>query len=607
MQFKRNILNDYASWTYNFKLYVISRDDYNNLAARKESLYEIHKTDFNKVAVIAETGVTNLKINELSIECMPVPTEGTVVTKINFDVTQPKGFSFPESIVAAGAICGWENLYAEPVMLLEISFTGWTHDLPGQEKAIRNNPNISTFTLPIKITNVNTSLDSGGARYNVGAMYGYDFMREDISEAMGTFTVDNCSNLSQFGSKLAGELNRILENDKTKGEAKSTLHAFVFEDDIGEFDLQVPESGEVSINNTALQKVESGSSGVSYTISSGARIPKVIEGVLATSVKAQNELKIGEEEDIIGRTFYIQPKIYVHEVNPDMGHPAKSIIWYIGLRSTPLPRNSYEGRSEEAYQIVTNPKNANYAKQYKYYFSGENTEVVSADIDYQNLYLNKVSRYENLFANPTNTGQGVPSQPLDVDNIMKNQQDAANRGQYIQNFEQKYSKNSTTYVDSVDVAEMSSLTAVNNKYQYGKHNHATSVSQGVGSQAQRIRAQDHQLMLRNIRNQMLLSAITMKLEVRGDPFWLSPFDPTTKEDSVSYKKYNLINFVMGFPNENQERGNIRADYTFSGLYMVNSVTSTFSSGRFTQKLDCLRLDVVTGDVSVKKSEQDKGE
>lgn len=605
-QFYSNVLNDYASYTYNFKLYTISRKDYNGLVASKDSLREIHKRSFEKVAVIAETGVTNLKINELSIESMPVPTEGTVVTKINFDVTQPKGFSFPESIIAAGTICGWKRLYAEPVMLLEISFTGWTHDLPGEEKGIRNNPNISTITIPIKITNVNASLDSGGARYNVEAMYGYDFMRDDISEVAGTITVDNCSTLQQFGTKFTEKLNTILESDKTNGETKPMVHAFVFEDGIGEFDLQVPESGEVPINNTDLLEVISGSTGVSYTINSGSRIPKVIEGVLATSEKAQNELKVGKDEDIVGRTFYIQPKVVLDEENPDMGHASKSIIWYVGLRSTPLPKNSFEGRSEEAYNILTNPELSSYSKQYKYYFTGENSEVVSADIDYQNLYLNKVTRYENLFANPTNTGQGVSAPQLDVENIRKGQENKASRDKFVQQFEQKHSEKGVVYVDSIDIASMATLTSINNKYQYGKHNHATSVSQGVGTQAQRVRSQDHQLMLRNIRNQMLLSAITMKLEIRGDPYWLNPFDPTTNTEGSTFKKYNLINFVMGFPNENQERG-LRDDYTFSGVYMVNSVTSTFSSGRFTQKLDCLRLDVVTGDVSVAKSETSEGE
>ena len=607
MSFQENILNRYASWSYNFKLYVISRTDYNDIIANRLSLREIHKYPFKKQAVICETGATNLKINELSIESTPIPTEGTVVSKINFDVTQAKGFSLPESITTAGVICGWNRLYAEPVMLLEISFKGWSHDLPARD-GIRYDINIDTITIPIKITNIGTSLDSGGARYNVEAMYGYDFMRDDISEVSGTFTIDGCTKLADFGAKFAEELNSISRSDKTKTQVEPTLHAFVFEDGIGDFDLQVPESGEVPINNVDLRGVESGPNGVSYTISSGARIPKVIEGVLATSEMAQKELKIDEEEDIIGRTFYIQPRVILNDDNVlEMGHASKTIIWFVGLRATPLPRNNFDGRSEEAYQKIIGSDLSNYSKQYKYYFSGENTDVVSADIDYQNLYLNKISRYENLFANPANTGMGITRPSLDVDNIRKNQETSAERDRYVQKFEKMYSDERVVYVDSVDTASVASLTAVSNKYQYGKHNHATSVSQGVGGQAQRIKALDHQLTLRNIRNQLALAAIKMKLEIRGDPYWLAPFDPTIDSEGVTYKQFNLINFIMGFPNENQERG-IREDYTFSGIYMVNSVTSTFSSGSFKQRLDCVRLDPITGDVSVKKAKQEeKGE
>jgi hypothetical protein len=107
--------------------------------------------------------------------------------------------------------------------------------------------------------------------------------------------------------------------------------------------------------------------------------------------------------------------------------------------------------------------------------------------------------------------------------------------------------------------------------------------------------------------------LKLDLEIKGDPYWLSPINGNYEPNSgerLSNLKSNVIGFVTGFPNEVQEKG-IRNDYMFSGMYYVTNVTSSFNAGKFTQKLECARINDVDGGTFLKnygnQGETEEGE
>lgn len=598
-----NTLNRYSSYTYNFKLYAVDKPTYNIISGQSIGFNDIHKspaiTNARK-AIIAESGVTNLKIDDVSITSRPSTTDATYITNVGFKITQPKGFSFIESMVAAGTMCGWEGFYSSPFMIFEISFKGWEGE-SGEGNTIR------TISIPIQITNVNTEIDGGGSRYSIEAAVLFNFHRQAYNSTIGSMTVDGCSTVADFLRKFESKLNEETKKDKSNGDVLTTLHRFVADDQISSLPIDgITDPGEGQSNKTANPESESGT-GSSQSISNQLTIPKIIESVLVSSREFQRKLsKDDSTEELFGMAFQIDPTVNIQSYNPVAGEYTYEITWKISQVPVALIRNRGLS-SEEALKQLRNDQNTKFRRVYTHYFTGTNTEVLSANLETNKLYFNKLTRYENLFSNPANSDainkgenrldpenkQNVQHTTLDPrDNLNTLVENSNNRGELDPGAE--------VYVDDVDVASIERLAKFRYMYRFARDNQG-SVAVSTTADKAGSKTQDMYDILRNTRNKLYLSALKLDLEIKGDPYWLSPINGNYEADSgesLSKLKSNVIGFVTGFPNEVQERG-VRNDYMFSGLYYVVNVTSSFNAGKFTQKLECARINDVEGGTFLK--------
>ena len=611
-----NILNRYSSYTYNFKLYAVSKDAYNSISRDSTDFNIIHNSPAIKNsprAIIAETGVTNLKIDDVSITSRPSNTDATYITNMGFKITQPKGFSFIESMVAAGTMCGWEGFFSSPFLIFEIKFKGWNGTTGDAETA-------QTISIPIQITNVNTEIDGGGSRYSIDAAVLFNSNRQAYNSTLGAMTIDACEDFAAFLTKFESGLNEEAKKDKSSGDVLTTTHKFEASEDIKAMTLTAPSDPKHLLFNRSASREEGGGSGSSYSISSQLTIPKIIESVLISSPEFQRQLsREGDEPNkVFGLAFQIDPKVNIKNYNPAAGEYTYEITWVI--KRTPIALMRNRGlTSNEALKQLIDDQNTKFRRVYTHYFTGTNTEVLTANIETNKLYFNKLTRYENLYSNSANSdtinkGENRldPENKQNVQHMAFFQQDNPGLSQStsISKYDPllsqsdsrgKLDKGAEMYVDDVTVASIERLAKFKYMYRFARDNQGSvpvsSAPESAGSKSQEMYD-----LLRNTRNKLYLSAWKLDLEIKGDPFWLSPINGNYEENSgerLSNLKSNVIGFVTGFPNEVQEKG-IRNDYMFSGLYYVVNVTSSFNSGKFTQKLECSRIHDVDGGTFLNK-------
>ena len=181
----RNILDDYANYTYNFDLYMLSPDVYNKMMADPDDISQFDQANLLMISSgDKRNGVGRNKhftdtfyMDDVEMKTI-VPTTGTSmntnVTSIKFKIIEPYGVTLLERLekmVADIFQDGRPKMYAQVPYLLKVTFKGYDDD--GNPRNIEN----STRYIPIKLTNITFNVSEGGATYDVsGIPYNQEVM-----------------------------------------------------------------------------------------------------------------------------------------------------------------------------------------------------------------------------------------------------------------------------------------------------------------------------------------------------------------------------------------------------------------------------------------------
>jgi hypothetical protein len=118
----------------------------------------------------------------------------------------------------------------------------------------------------------------------------------------------------------------------------------------------------------------------------------------------------------------------------------------------------------------------------------------------------------------------------------------------------------------------------------------------VTSNTSNAKRQEYITILNNIRQLQYNPAILGKvdMEIRGDPYWLTPRNVYIKsEESISNPRLlNIFYIKVGFPFD-ETNGKMIVDNYISRLYQTSSVISEFNNGKFTQKLSGSVIQSIT--------------
>lgn len=574
-----NPLSDYATTSYALTLYTVDKELFKKVARDKATMNHMpFKIDGdNKKVIIAESAVTSIQITNLTINTIPLNTQGTIATTVNMDITQTRGTGLIDKLYAISNICNWHNPY-EMNYLLEIRFIGSTD-------TNYHNPTVDIVTLPIIITNINTNLSHHATVYNIEAVYSHavtnDYSYSRVPENM---TISSGNNLTDFFNNFASKMNDVEMNNVDYINFQRPAFVHEFKELPKEFDnwqIGEPTTNTTSRRNQTLYAYSPNTNEV--TVSSNSTIQAFIDEVLRYTPDIQS---LVVDNDNVITTYVVEPRIIVRDFDESSGKETYTIEWSI----RPAKRKKYTVNDDQDAKYEDDALSAlRTVKLYDYYHTGLNSEVREANFTINTLYHAKITQYQNLVQQNPNV---TLAQQLGNLNTIVNSRKSDSLEYEDQIREDDYG-NLILYAEDIDDK--------NPKYYIYepkvKYNNADGNNSSVSTDANK--ALQYKEDVDFIRNATEFSFINCELKIKGDPYWILPptnfLDGKNNMTEITTRDMSRENAVLvrfNYPtNDYYDVNNnpVESDANlFTAFYYIRAVSSSFQNGKFEQTLQGFR-------------------
>lgn len=457
-----NPLGDYASYTYRITLYMLSPQQYSQYCAGDNGVV-------SSAAIVAQSGGINdstqsrvegipydLYIDNLSIKTITSTKESAIPSnsyQFNFQIFEPYGFSFSTQLVKAAMQFQSGNPNAKDVItaiaqhyLLEIKFYGY--DINGEP--IADAQGVYSRTFPIMITKFNFKLDHRVVIYNISAV----LVNQQIAMGIKRGTVPPVLNLkadtvknaiegekqnSGKPSKIRGLFQALNEHQQQLKEAGQIEHPDIYEvqfedNDIGESEIV----GEWYLKDKAPLVPTKDAAGSNPKTAATQNSKKVEKEIRSISVTPGSSI-IAAIDQIISQSKYIEDAVSEHPREETQTVQRKSvkvdkedgetIKWYnitphVKPGEWDKKRNDYQYTITYVVQRYEIPyvrslylkKSSTYPgphKRYSYLFTGENSEILSYEQDYNLLYFQAAAMMSEVKTTKDSPNNNAPvaSQP----------------------------------------------------------------------------------------------------------------------------------------------------------------------------------------------------
>ena len=446
-----NPLSKFSSYTYRITMYIMDAKSYASYVMGDESAS-------SKFKIIAQSGGVNentqdrvngipydLFIDNLTIQTLTA-TQSTFIPsnsyKFNFQVFEPYGFSFSTQLVKAALEFQKDNPNSKDVItalrqhyMLEIKFYGYD----GKGNLVTDVEGVYKRTFPIMITKFNFKLDNKVVTYNIEAT----LTNEQIGKSMRHSTIpqnitikaDTVINAIKGAESDSGqpgkiqglmqELNNIqqklLENDDV--DYANVYEVEFAQPDIGESQLV----GEWYLKENSPMTPVKNSTGSNVSTAATQNSNKIDKNIRAISFTTGTSI-IAAIDQIISQSKYIEDAVTEHpreevispdgtDVTVDQKEP-KKLKWYnvtphVQPGEWDYKRNDwhytikyviqeYEIPYVRSLYIKELPPYPGPHKRYKYWLTGQNTEIISYDQDYNLLYFTAAALSSDV-KTPTNS------------------------------------------------------------------------------------------------------------------------------------------------------------------------------------------------------------
>lgn len=224
-----NPLNNFASYTYNITLFILSKDDFNSLSTGTASSWNPSQALISSAGRYNNTSTTgtsttvrnpqfldNFFFDNLDIQTvigLNDGSRGSNAIELKFSIIEPYGLTLLDRLIASSAALGGAN-YTQQPYLLQIDFFGITDDgtlteLSSQRKRI-----------PINITDFNIKVSKAGAHYDVTCIpYNHMAFTTYNNSSPGSFEI-TASTVKEFfdpnadnsGDSALADKNRLETN-----------------------------------------------------------------------------------------------------------------------------------------------------------------------------------------------------------------------------------------------------------------------------------------------------------------------------------------------------------------------------------------------------------
>jgi hypothetical protein len=566
------------------------------------------------------------------------------VNLITFEVYEPYSIGgFLAACQQAALEQGFKNMNVAP-FLLKIEFKG------NKEFGMMETVPYSTKYLPIMINSVSVSANESGSKYTVKANVLSSYAQtviftkltrditisgktvQEILQSLETSLQSNLNAIKKDEAKLAeSEPDKVLilfPSKITSGLSSTTnlrnrptmqsnasqaaSSASVFKKlgtstvNVNGFENEVQQSGindigtaSMSFNNERLadttatlyskvykdnkmkrSAVVVDENTCSFTFPQGTDVSSIINEVILNSAYAEKALQEDNVDEYGNRIWWrIDSQVYYIGGNNEAttNKPTNLIVFRVVPYVVHTSRLMAPGVRPKGINALRNQV----AKRYNYIYTGQNSEVISFDINFNHGFLT---------AFQTDKGSRGKDEKL-----QDNRSKADSKSEAVKGYEPTKTPSKSFYNVGSPVVTFTS-TSYSNQKDGGSNAEDASVKVAKQFQAA-------------ITNS--LDMVMLNMKILGDPFWIT----SSGMGNHCVSKTNYINVNSDY-SVNWETGEVYIDVIFKspldinqftglynfggpfsdptigfrGLYRVNTITSFFKNGEFTQEVQGMRIN-----------------
>jgi hypothetical protein len=421
--FQSNLLDNYDAVTYHWKLFL----------ATPEASSSGKVLDLDNQIIIAESGVTELTIDNVIIESLTTPSidSGTgTSTIVKFEIIEPAGAALIDQIFYQSIALGIGNWNVMP-FYLQLQFRARSPadssaDINGSPGPIGN----LRWLWTLKLSDMKANVTTVGTKYEISAI-----VYNELAQSNAYFTLqhpvvlNNLSNMEDAMKKLQEILNqdqiyRLIDNVSIPDSYK-----IVLDDKISKYLITPSTHNTDAARNDSTIKFD----GKNATFPSGTSVDKIVDTLLANTEEYQKLIKDSstapangkpmiEEVNQMKKLWRIITESRPLKYDPRQNNYAREftifVVQYdIGVLDTNTFQDSAGAKTIEAERkrLQTYVDKRILKKKYNYIFTGLNDQVINFDIRINNAFASATARMGGIYYNAAMADKGVVNQNHSAD------------------------------------------------------------------------------------------------------------------------------------------------------------------------------------------------
>jgi len=380
LDFQPNILDSYDNSTYHFKFFMVSTNDSING----------NVFDRERQVIIAESGITDILIDDVSIETIntigPGNSTGTS-TQVRFTLIEPGGANLFDKIYLSSIQLGIGNWTKTP-FYLELSFKGRTFE--DSSPIVSDALGSQRWLWKLFITDVKTNVTHAGAVYTVSAILYDELAQSDnYSKLLHNIVIDDVSTVGEVIEKLQRKINFDQYEKILSGYQVPDSYEFVVDPKIASMSIVKGDEQQQSQRSNSYVELTT----KSVILNQGYGIDKIIDSLMSVTNEYQKSTKNSStpddndsknKKDKTKKFWRLYTVTKPKRIDPGKQDEARHITYYI----VPIDKGNIRATMEDTVDNEENTKakfqeyrrKGMIKKRYDYIFTGLNDQIIDFDI-----------------------------------------------------------------------------------------------------------------------------------------------------------------------------------------------------------------------------------
>ncbi len=556
------------------------------------------------ITMVSTGRTANFYIDRMTMDGVPVVSTNnlsTIVTAITVEILEPMGFTLFDKYFYSIMSLGWENPI-DVIVFVSVSFNGWFENGGASPRAFRN-------VWKCKVTDIKVDVESSASKYTMKL---YPISMESLETI--NHIVDRGLTV-EIKEKFEDTIRELERTFNATAASRDPENSFGDPDRIYQFRvgprlLEIDPRMSVNLQS-GRTTVQLGPDGrPTYIVNSGltitdmlttlalniTNIARVLNPNLDENYQEDSDRSPGTE---LIRYFSVHTEAGYTRFDPVRNRYVRVLRYTIDLMYRPELVIVPPGEMNNRQRALKFMDEGLLRKRYDYLFTGRNTEVLDLKIDFNSMFNQLIGSYtrQNQQSLAPNMDEENRIRETGQDITLAKSKNLSNIFGSIGNF---FSGGLVSTGRLMETMPSSGLLSTLLNFTNGPSVPSEFSRRGVNvpmdnDHARNVEAGaelDARANARSAYGELISSMVSIKLGIRGDPYWLGI--PSLANQSTSPGSANFyqgtqmlyLKFKLGEPHN--EATGLTANLgkvTFNGIYHVTRVVSTFEAGKFTQVLD----------------------